>query len=204
MEAFLTGILAGYGIAIPVGAIAVLIVDVGLKHGFRPAFFAGAGAATADLLYAGLAVIGGSALAGAIGAINDELRVVSALVLIVIALVGLRRAGRQAATVERAPHPTRNELAVTYGRFLGLTVINPTTVVYFAAVIIGLGVTEDMSAPLGLLFVVGAFLASLSWQTLLAVIGSSAGRRLSPKARTGAVVSGNLLILAFAVIILLR
>jgi threonine/homoserine/homoserine lactone efflux protein len=177
MEAFLTGVLAGYGIAIPVGAIAILIVDVGLKHGFRPAFFAGAGAATADLLYAGLAVIGGSALAGAIGAINDELRVVSALVLIVIALVGLRRAGRQMATVERVPHPTRNELAVTYGRFLGLTVINPTTIVYFAAVIIGLGVAEDMSAPLGLLFVVGAFLASLSWQTLLAVIGSTAGRR---------------------------
>ena len=204
MEAFLTGVLAGYGIAIPVGAIAILIVDVGLKHGFRPAFFAGAGAATADLFYAGLAVIGGSALAGAIGAINDELRVVSALVLIVIALVGLRRAGRQVATVERNPQPTRNELAVTYGRFLGLTVINPTTVVYFAAVIIGLGVTEDMSARLGLLFVVGAFLASLSWQTLLAVIGSSAGRRLSSKSRTVAVVSGNLLILAFAVVILLR
>jgi threonine/homoserine/homoserine lactone efflux protein len=204
MEAFLTGVLAGYGIAIPVGAIAILIVDVGLKHGFRPAFFAGAGAATADLLYAGLAVIGGSALAGAIGAINDELRVVSALVLIVIALVGLRRAGRQVATVERDPHPTRNELAVTYGRFLGLTVINPTTVVYFAAVIIGLGVAEDMSAPLALLFVVGAFLASLSWQTLLAVIGSSAGQRLSSRARTVAVVFGNLLILAFAVLILLR
>jgi threonine/homoserine/homoserine lactone efflux protein len=204
MEAFLTGLLAGYGIAIPVGAIAILIVDVGLKHGFRPAFFAGAGAATADLLYAGLAVIGGTALAGAIGAVDDALRIISALVLIVIALVGLRRVGDRGVTTEEPAYPTRNELARTYARFLGLTVVNPTTIVYFGAVIIGLGVANDMTAPQGILFVVGAFLASLSWQTLIATIGSVARHRLSPKARTVAVVFGNLVILAFAVLILVR
>jgi hypothetical protein len=59
MEAFITGVVAGYGIAIPVGAIAILIVEVGLKHGFRPAFFAGAGAARPTCSMPGSPLSGG-------------------------------------------------------------------------------------------------------------------------------------------------
>ncbi|MGD8759913.1 MAG: hypothetical protein PVJ07_06640, partial [Anaerolineales bacterium] len=61
MEAFLEGVLAGLGVAVPVGAIAILIVDVGLRQGFSTAFMAGAGAASADFLYAGLAALAGEA-----------------------------------------------------------------------------------------------------------------------------------------------
>ena len=203
MEALLTGLLAGYGIAIPVGAIAVLIVEVGIRCGFRCAFFAGAGAATADLLYAALAVVGGAALVGVIESVDQPLRIASVAVLIVIAVVGLRRAGRPPASVE-IRYPDRRELAGTYARFLGLTIINPTTIVYFAAVIVGLGVARDMSATEGVLFVIGAFLASLSWQTLLAGVGAFAGERLSLKAQRVAVIAGNLVILAFAVVILVQ
>jgi len=60
---FVQGLLAGYGIAIPVGGIAVLIVDAALRRGFRRSFFAAAGAATADLICAV-----GVALAGGVGA----------------------------------------------------------------------------------------------------------------------------------------
>ena len=203
MDAFLTGVVAGYGIAIPVGAIAILIMEVGIRRGFRPAFFAGAGAATADLLYASLAVLGGAALAGAAESVGAPLRTVSGLVLAVIAIIGLRRAlaGTEPPPVE---HHRSADLARTYGRFVGLTVINPTTVVYFAAVIIGLGVAEGMTAGDAALFAVGAFLASLSWQTLLAAAGALAGRRLRPAWRTGVSVAGNLLILGFGLIILFR
>jgi arginine exporter protein ArgO len=202
MDPFFTGVAAGYGIAIPVGAIAVLIVEVGIKCGFRCAFLAGAGAATADLMYAGLAVIGGAALAGLVEAVDQQLRIVSAIVLAVIAVVGLRRARRRPETVEMTPFPNRRELVGTYARFVGLTVINPTTIVYFAAVIVGLGVADDMSIVAGALFVVGAFLASLSWQTLLAAVGASAGNRLSDRVQAVAIIMGNLVILAFAVVIL--
>lgn len=203
MDAFITGVVAGYGIAIPVGAIAILIMEVGIRRGFRPAFFAGAGAATADLLYASLAVLGGAALAGAAESVGAPLRTVSGLVLAVIAVVGLRRA---MARTEPPPAEQQRgaDLARTYARFVGLTVINPTTVVYFAAVIIGLGVAEGMTAGDGTLFAVGAFLASLSWQTLVAAVGAVAGRRLGENWRTGASVAGNLLILGFGLVILFR
>jgi threonine/homoserine/homoserine lactone efflux protein len=203
MEAFLTGVVAGYGIAIPVGAIAILIVEVGLKHGFRPAFFAGAGAATADLLYAGLAVVGGATLADAVETIDDPLRIASGVILILIAILGLRRVGQEVGPVAEPTYPSRNELIGTYARFLGLTIINPTTIVYFAAVIIGLGVANEMSPAQGVTFAAGAFLASLSWQTIIAAAGSSARHRLSPRARTAAIVTGNLVILAFAILILI-
>jgi arginine exporter protein ArgO len=203
MDAFLTGIVAGYGIAIPVGAIAVLIVEVGIRCGFRCAFFAGAGAATADLMYAGLAVIAGAALAGPVQSVDQPLRIVSAVVLVVIAVMGLRRAGKQRESIE-IPFPDRRELTSTYARFVGLTIINPTTIVYFAAVIVGLGVANNMSAVEGALFTIGAFVASLSWQTLLAAVGAFAGNRLSSRAQTVAVIIGNVVILAFALVIIIQ
>jgi arginine exporter protein ArgO len=203
MDAFLPGMLAGYGIAIPVGAIAVLIMEVGIRCGFRCAFFAGAGAATADLLYAILAVIGGAALAGLVQSVDRPLRIVSAGVLIVIALLGFRRVSTPQQSVE-IRFPDRRELAGTYARFLGLTIINPTTIVYFAAVIVGLGVAKEMSATEAVLFAIGAFLASLSWQTLLAGVGAVAGDRLSARAQKAAVIAGNVMILAFALVILLQ
>lgn len=203
MDAFLTGVVAGYAIAIPVGAIAVLIVEVGVRCGFRCAFFAGAGAASADFMYAGLAVIGGASLAGPVQSVDEQLRIVSAAVLVVIAVVGLRRVGKNQESVVIS-FPDHGELARTYARFVGLTIINPTTVIYFAAVIVGLGVANEMSASEGVLFTVGAFLASLTWQTLLAGIGAVAGNRLSDRTQTVGVILGNLVILAFAIAILFR
>ncbi len=197
----MTGVAAGYGIAIPVGAIAILIMDVGIRRGFAPALSAGAGAATADLLYASLAVVGGATLASTVEAIGDPLRVVSGLVLLVIAVIGLVRTQQP---VDTGTVETRaGDLARTYGRFVGLTIINPTTIVYFAAVVIGLGVAEDMTTGEGAQFVLGAFLASLSWQTLIASVGAFAGHRLSERARRVVTIVGNLVILTFAVVILL-
>jgi len=202
LDAFLSGVLAGYGIAIPVGAIALLIVQVGIKCGFRCAFMAGAGAATADLIYAGLAVAAGAALAQLIDSAGDVFRIASAAVLIAVALVGLRRATKPIQQMDIAM-PNRSELAGTYARFLGLTIINPTTIIYFAAVVVGLGVASGLTPVGGILFCVGAFLASLSWQTLLAFVGASAGKRMSPRTQVAAMVVGNLLILGLAVMVIL-
>lgn len=204
MEPFLTGIAAGYGIAIPVGAIAVLIIDAGLRNGFPSAFFAGAGAATADLLYSTLAVVGGVALSEAVGSVGDGFRVASAVVLILIAIQGFRRvrAGRGEAAERTILE--RRELGQTYLRFVALTVINPTTIVYFAAVIVGLGVADEFTPAQGALFVAGAFLASFSWQTTLALVGSVAGQRLGSRTRIVAAVLGNLVVIALAVVILFQ
>lgn len=203
VDAFFSGVVAGYGIAVPVGAIALLIIQVGIKCGFRCAFMAGAGAATADLLYAGLAVLGGAGLAEVVGSAGNLFQILSGIVLVAIAVVGLRKAAKPVEQVE-AVMPDRSDLVGTYFRFLGLTIINPTTIVYFAAVVIGLGVAEGLTTSGGLLFVIGAFLASLSWQTLLAFLGASAGRRMSLRVQKAAMITGNMLILGLAAAVILR
>lgn len=203
MESFLTGAVAGYGIAVPVGAIAVLIVETGIRCGFRCAASAGAGAATADLLYAVVAVAGGAGIAANVRSIDQPLRYVSALALVAIAVTGLRRARRPHTEISMEL-PSGSELLATYARFLGLTVINPATVVYFAAFVIGLGIASGLTVRDGVLFAAGAFLASLSWQTLLAGIGAVARHRLSARIQIAAVVGGYLLVLAMAVLVLVR
>src|SRR2546430_12698011 len=75
--------------------------------------------------------------------------------------------------------------------------LNPPTVIYFASLAIAL---PEVSADLGsrAAFVIGAFLASLSWQELLAVGGAMLHGRLTPRLqRTTAVVS-SVIILALA------
>ena len=216
------GALAGYAIAIPVGAIAVLIVETGVRRGFRLAAAAGAGAATADGLYAAVAMIGGTAIAVLLQPWSRPLRIAAVFVLLAIGLRGLLRAARasRASRSQRAPQGPPTELdgelsgpdlgeqvarprapgalLATYARFVGLTVLNPSTVVYFAALILALP-EPNSAAPARVAFVAGAFLASLSWQTVLAAIGAVAHQRLPPRFQVGISALGNLMIIGFAI-----
>ncbi len=195
----MAGALAGYAIAIPVGAIAVLIVEVGIRRGFWAAAAAGAGAAAADGIYASLAVVGGTALAAALEPVAHPLRVVAVGALLGIGLRGLALI----VIARRAPVSTAqpsDQLRGTFLRFLALTLLNPATMIYFAALIlavphIGRGPVERAA------FAAGAFLASLSWQTALAGISAVAHRRLPAGFRVGVSLIGNLAICGFALIL---
>ena len=202
MYPFIEGLIAGYGIAIPVGAVAILIVNTAIRCGFRIGFLAGAGAATADVLYAILASIAGVALTVALQPLAVPLRLLGGLVLIGLGCAGLwqglRRSGQPNRTAE-ACAPLR-----TYAQFVGITIINPLTVVYFTAFIIGRdAAAASFSLAANLLFVLGVGLSSLSWQTLLAALGGIAGNRLSPRFQLLATVLGNLLVVGLGLRILL-
>lgn len=194
-SSFAAGALAGYGVAIPVGAISVLIIDAALRRGLAIGLSAGAGAATADGVYALVAALAGAAVAALVAPLGVELRVISVVVLAVIGvrgLLSLRGRGAEAAATELSPSRRG-----TYLTILGLTIINPMTVIYFTALILGLPAIGT-GAPEKLAFVAGAFLASLSWQSLLALVGSVAHRRLPARFRVFAGVLGDVIVLAFA------
>lgn len=195
-SAFVTGALAGAAIAIPVGAIGILIIELGIRRGFRAAAAAGLGAATADGLYATLAALGGGAVAGVLAPIADPLRIVAVVALLVVAVLGLRRAltsGRVEAQAPVAPASA----AGTYIRFLALTILNPATVIYFTALILGLP-QLGTSAGERVAFAAGAFIASAGWQVALAGMAALAHRRLPARYRVALSVFGYLLIIAFA------
>ncbi len=83
--AFVAGLLAGYGIAVPVGAIGVLIVGLAARTTLTTGAAAALGVATADGLYALVAVLGGAALAAALAPVAGPLRWAAAAVLLVLA-----------------------------------------------------------------------------------------------------------------------
>jgi arginine exporter protein ArgO len=170
--AFLAGVAAGYGIAVPVGAIGVLIAGLSARISLRVGAAAGLGAATADGVYALIAVLGGAAIAGIVAPISTPLRWAAAGVLLLLAACTAVSAFRKPRTAEPGNRPTTALRA--YAGILGLTLLNPATVVYFAALVLGRG-----GAGGGVWFVLGAFLASASWQLLIAGGGSLVGRLLT-------------------------
>ncbi|MFE7760819.1 LysE family transporter [Streptomyces sp. NPDC057438] len=201
--ALVAGLLAGYGIAVPVGAVATYLVSLTARTSLRTGACAALGVATADGLYALLAALGGTALAAALQPVLAPLRWVSALVLLVLAARGavtaLRqyRAGRLTIRTQRDPvSPAR-----AYVALLGITLLNPTTVVYFAALVLGSRATDAVSPLEQGVFVLAAFLASASWQLLLAGGGALLGRALT--GHRGRLVTGLLSSAVIAVLAVL-
>ena len=192
-QAFLLGVAAGYAIAIPFGPIAILIVRTGVRQGLRAAAAAGAGTATADLVFATIAMLFGAAASAFLAPVLPAARLVAGAALAIIALRGLRTVPSQ---IDRESGVSR--AGNTYLLFLGLTMLNPPTVIYFVSLAIAL---PEVSAdfPSRAAFVVGAFLSSLSWQEFLAIVGAMLHGRLTPRLQRLTAIVSSVLILALAV-----
>lgn len=200
--AFVEGLIAGYGIAIPVGAIAVLILEISLRRGFRFGLAAGGGAAAADTFYALTAVLVGASLAPLLAPVAGPIRILSGIALLGIGGYGLWAIWRRGARLAAADYPSGGALK-TFFQFLGLTLINPLTVIYFSALILGGGGQEMDTARHRAAFVLGAGLASLSWQSLLAGLGALGHARLGPRFQRIVSVVGYLIVIGFGARILL-
>jgi arginine exporter protein ArgO len=197
---FIQGLIAGYGIAIPLGPIAILIIELGIRRGFWVAFSAGAGAASADLIYASIASIAGTFLVSILKPVSFWVHLVSGLVLIAIGLwlfLHRKPARRHAKILSGSSSRLK-----AYVMILGLTILNPLTVTYFTTLILGLRINIATTPADTFLFVSGAFLASLSWQTLIASLGGFAHQRLSVTAQSAMFTIGNTIIILLGVLIL--
>ncbi len=191
--ALLNGLIAGLGVALPLGAIGVLLLHEGFTHGWRPAAAGATGVALVDLVYAGAAVAAGAAITTALGGHEDAVRWIGAAILIAVAVHGVRGLRRPAAGTALADG-ARAPLAVL-ARFVGFTAVNPLTAVYFAVLATGLAVTGVRA---GAAFALGVFLGSWGWQLALAGAGALAGERLPAGVRTGVSLIGYAIVLGYA------
>jgi threonine/homoserine/homoserine lactone efflux protein len=200
LEAALAGALAGYAIAIPVGAIAVLIIHIGLSRGFRAGVAAAAGAASADGIYATIAGFAGAVVAGLVGPLLVPLQIAGGLVLVALGVRGLLtlRTPRESAddAIHSAVHTPHGR---TYLELLGLTLLNPATIVYFTALTVGLPFLGGLGERL--VFAAAAFVASFSWQVLLAGFGAALGRGAGHRLRRPTQVIGNVIVIALGALI---
>lgn len=203
--ALLAGVLAGYGVAVPVGAIAVLVVSLTARTSWRVGASAALGVATADGLYALLAVVGGAALAAVVAPVAGPLRWTAAVVLLAMAAhtgytaVRAHRRGDRARPADSAAVSGRG----VYAGLVLLTLLNPMTMIYFTALVLGRQSTAQMPPAAAALFVLGAFAASASWQLLLVGGGSLVGRALTgPRGRLLTALGSSALIAVLAGLLL--
>lgn len=208
--AFLAGLVAGYGVAIPVGAIAILILGLSARTSFRVGSAAALGVATADGMYAAVAALGGAAVASGLAPFAGPLRLIAAGVLLALACLTAWRAMRPPAPAQEPDSPApaqepspRGGLdtpARAFTAVLALTLLNPATVVYFVALVLGRGDVLGSGGAGAIAFTAGVFLASASWQLLIAGGGSLIGRALTgPRGRRVTALLSSAIIAALAV-----
>jgi threonine/homoserine/homoserine lactone efflux protein len=174
------GLLAGWAVAVPVGAIGAHLVALSTSAPWRTGVAAALGVACADGAYALVAVLGGAAVAAAVAQVAGPLRWLSAGVLLALAVrtavVALRPVGAGPALAGRE----------AFLRLFALTLVNPMTVLLFSALVLGL--QDQGSRAQQLLFAASAFAASASWQLVLVGVGASLGRVLT--GRRGRLATG--------------
>ncbi|THA31411.1 LysE family transporter [Streptomyces sp. A1547] len=102
-----------------------------------------------------------------------------------------------AGAAEGLEHEAGAGAVRAFGRFVGLTAVNPTTALYFAAL-----TTAQASAlttpTTAAAFLTGVAAASLLWQQALVALGAFAGRKISPAARAWTFRLGYGLVAAYA------
>ncbi len=85
-----------------------------------------------------------------------------------------------------------------FALFLGLTAINPATLIYFGAITVGMA--DLLRSPLAAgLFVAGVGTASITWQLLVVAAGALLRGRLTPRARRITALIGNVIVAGLGV-----
>lgn len=196
--ALLAGLGLGLAIAVQFGAVSLLLVETAAVDGPWAGVAAGVGVATADLTFAGLAAAGGGTVGSVLGAHEGTIRSVAAALLAAIAirgLIGLAREGPARHRLASCGVARGARRSANYGRFLAITLVNPLTIVSFAAGAAAISLDGPAAA---VTFATGVGAASAAWHVALALLAGHAGRRLTPRARRWLAIAGRLAVLAIA------
>jgi threonine/homoserine/homoserine lactone efflux protein len=190
------GFVLGLTIAAAVGPIALLCIRRTLAEGRVVGLVSGLGVATADATYGAIAAFGLTAVTDLLVAWRQPLAVGGGLFLLWLAWTTFRAVPGEAATTVDGE---RRGLPGAYLSTLALTLTNPMTILSFAALFVGLGVTAGDAVGASLL-TLGVFLGSASWWVILtAAVGALRTRITTTWLRRVNIVSG-LLIGAFALV----
>lgn len=209
------GFAAGLALAIPVGPMAIMLIQTTTTRGWRQGATGALAMASVDFSYAFVVFLIGGAVSSFLATWGKALTLLGAAILIWLGASTLFRniarlravasdpaSGTQSSSVES--ESASGSLSKTFLVFAGATVVNPPTALYFLA--IAPTVARSASADIwsALIFGLGVFIGSVIWQQTLAggglLLRKLTGARL--QAITGIV--GGALILGLAVSVAFR
>lgn len=160
------GLLIGFSIAAPVGPIGVLCIRRTLADGRISGFLSGLGAATADAFYGCVAAFGVAFITNFLISQQAWIRLIGGAFLCFLGIKTLL-----AKPSETSAAIKHKGLPGTYFSTFLLTLTNPMTILSFAAIFAGLGLSDTVGdyGSAGML-VFGVFCGSAAWWLLLSGI----------------------------------
>ena len=188
------GFVLGFTIAAAVGPISLLTIRRTLAHGQAYGLASGLGVALADSTYAAIAAFGLTAVTSLFVGGRTLLGLVGGAFLVVLAIRTMTSRPNDVAIVAERPG-----LTAAFGSIFGLTMTNPMTILSFAGLFAGLGLTGSGGANAALL-VLGVFLGSASWWVILTWIVATLRARVTIEILTWVNRLSGAAILVFGVV----
>lgn len=196
MSLALKGVLIGLSVAAPIGPMSMLTMRRSIDRGMAAGLVSGFGIALADATYGAIAAFGLTSLSDLLIDYQRIIRVAGGIALIYIAWRILQSA---CIPVEARPETTTNQ---SLGRIVGtmylLTLSNPTTILSFAAIFGGLGLSLGSSNLESLVLVASVFAGSMLWWLMLCGLLTRVRHRLTPKWIMRIDIAAGCIILAMA------
>lgn len=204
LELFAFGVTAGLALAIPVGPMALLLIDTTVLQGLRVGAAGALAMATVDGGYAITVFLAGSAISVLLGSFGLWLSLLGALILLILGLQTIYRAAVAAKTLKEAEAEKQEPASAgkTFLKFAGATIVNPPTALYFLAItpsLAGLSSANPVASTAA--FATGVFLGSAVWQQSLALAGLAIRSVTTPKVRTWLSLLGGTMIIGLAIIL---
>ena len=180
--------------------MAIMLVNTTIARGWRHGSIGALGMASVDFSYALLVFFAGRIISGFLGEYGMWLGLGGALVLLWLGLSTLTRNLRLIGRPDESSSGSvgGKTLLATYGIFVGATVLNPPTALYFLAIAPNLGgLSSAANAPW--FFALGVFIGSVIWQEALALAGLGLRQITSNRVRPWIGAFGGALIIALAI-----
>jgi putative LysE/RhtB family amino acid efflux pump len=202
-------IVAGFIVAVPVGAIGAICMKRALQGLWIDGLCTGCGAAIADAILAAAAMLSLTLITQYVLDHEGPLLFIGGVVLVVLGIRMIRsRSPHVSGAVDRVPSPTRG-LRWLLGDFatgFGLTIINPATLAAFAFVFAGFGLFASETGRLfeNWVVIAGVFIGSMLWWITL-IKAAHAVRRHASTSVIGFINAGlGALVLGFGVFSIVR
>ena len=164
MLTFFIGILSGFCLALPVGAVALMCINKTLQFGFKSGLAVGLGAAFADAFYALIAIYSLTTISNIFLQNQEILRIIGGLCLVFISIRMIFSGPVVIETKEVAYSKWPQDIISGFV----ITLSNPLTYIGFIALLSYIHLAfRNFNSELVLNFSLGAFAGSLIWWLIL-------------------------------------
>ena len=202
---FAIGFAAGLALAIPVGPMAILLINTTMAKGWRHGAVGALAMATVDGLYAATVFFVGGTISAWLKDWALQLSLGGAAILLYLGITTLVKSLKNLRLEAGETIASSGSLAKTFATFFGATALNPPTALYFLALAPSVAqLANGGIANAGMAFAIGVFVGSIIWQQSLAFAGVGLRSITHGKLRAWIGALGGTLIIGLAVAMAIR